>query len=422
MKRDDILSLLYNGFTHSVKDPLWGNVPFSLPFKELLEVEDVQKLSRIKQNGPTYHIYPGSVHTRLSHSIGVYALGREIIISIATKNEDLPLTKEGILSFLSACLLHDIGHFPYAHSLKELSLREHEEIASSLILNKEKLRKAVTRTGADALMTASIIDVSIKEERGEILLYRKILSGPLDPDKLDYLSRDAFFAGVPYGSQNTDYIIKSLDYRNGAIVLEEDALVSIEHILFSKYLMYKTVYWHKGVRSATAMIKKALLSALNDGVITYDELYLKDDSEFADLANRFSCYEPFSLISMVEHSRLLEKKAEFPLSEYPELTDLSLSLKTREEAEKKIFSSLKGEYANLKEYECIIDIPEPISFESGMMLLRKDGSVSEIRDDETALSREVGKLFSSRLRKLSIFLPHYVSLNSLKKAVKENFQ
>ena len=85
--------------------------------KALIEVDDVQKLARIKQNGPSYHIYPGSVHTRLSHSIGVYHLGRQILLSLSKKSEDLPFTEKGMMSFLVACLLHDIGHFPYAHSL-----------------------------------------------------------------------------------------------------------------------------------------------------------------------------------------------------------------------------------------------------------------------------------------------------------------
>ena len=145
MRREEILELLYSGFTHSIKDPLWGNIPLSSGFKALLENKDVQKLARIKQNGPTYHIYPGSVHTRLDHSIGVYHLSRMIILSLATKNDELPFTEEGIMSFLAASLMHDIGHFPYAHSLKELALREHEEIAGDLIINNEELGDAIKK-------------------------------------------------------------------------------------------------------------------------------------------------------------------------------------------------------------------------------------------------------------------------------------
>lgn len=421
MRREEILNLLYDGFIHSVKDPLWGNIAMNESIKALLEVREVQKLARIKQNGPTYHIYPGSVHTRLDHSIGVYHLSRMMILSLATKNENLPLTREGILSFLTAGLLHDIGHFPYAHSLKELSIREHEEIAGDLILTNHDLFSAIKITGASPEMTAAIIDKGINDERDEVGLYRMILSGPLDPDKLDYLSRDAYFSGVPYGTQNTDYIIRSLDYKNGMIVLEEDALASIEHVLFSKYLMYKTIYWHKGVRSATSMIKKALLLALKDGVIKYEDLYLKDDSEFAELARSYSSYEPFTLIERVEHNDLLEKKVELSLDAYPRLSMMAQDLERRLEAERMLYERLKEKYGSLKEYETVIDIPEPVNFESSMLLLRRDGSLSAIKEEETVLPREVGALFSSRLRKLSIFLPHYVSLSDAENAVMETF-
>ena len=64
------------GFTHTVKDPLWGNIPMTGEIKRILDTEEVVKLSGIRQNGPAYHIYPGAVHTRLSHSLGVYYLGR----------------------------------------------------------------------------------------------------------------------------------------------------------------------------------------------------------------------------------------------------------------------------------------------------------------------------------------------------------
>ena len=111
--------------------------------RKLLAADEVEKLSGIKQNGPAFHIYPGAVHTRLSHSIGVYHLGREILLSLSRKNEELPFSEKGIMSFLSACLLHDIGHFPYAHSLKELAIKEHEEIAAELILGNDELGKAI---------------------------------------------------------------------------------------------------------------------------------------------------------------------------------------------------------------------------------------------------------------------------------------
>lgn len=423
MTRSEILELLFKGHTHSVKDVLWGNIPFTKEMKDILDVESVSKLSGIKQNGPTYHIYPGSVHTRLNHSIGVYALSRDILLSIGKKNEECPLTEEGIWSFLIASLLHDIGHFPYAHSLKELAIMEHEELAYEIIKDDEKLRAAIEKAGGKPEKVALIIDSKKKNDDPEVEIYRKILSGTLDPDKLDYLSRDAYFSGVPYGIQNTGYIISSLDLKGGKLVLEEDALLSVEHILFSKYMMYKSIYWHKGTRSATAMIKKALLLAIRDNVIKIEDLYFKDDKEFLRIAEEKKSFPPFSLIINAEMGHLFERKCSHPLSRFKKISENSKNLEKRLAIEDMLFALLKEQGEEIKSYEVIIDIPEPIKFENDMHILRHDGSISLPREGESIFFGENGKLFSENLRRLSIFLPENVSeehlLSSLEKLERE---
>src|SRR5207245_1133155 len=83
---------------------------------------------------------------------------------------------------------------------------------------------------------------------------------PLDVDKLDYLSRDAWMCGVPYGVIDVDRLLTSLTLAPGTgggttLALTEKGLAPLESLLFAKYQMYRTVYWHHAVRSATAMFK-----------------------------------------------------------------------------------------------------------------------------------------------------------------------
>ncbi len=409
MKREEAENILNRGFTHSIKDPLWQSIAMTEEIKALLEVADVQKLARIKQNGPAYHIYPGAVHTRLSHSIGVYHLSREILLSLSRKTNSLPFTEEGMMSFLTASLLHDIGHFPYAHSLKELAIREHEELAHSLIMNKSDLSEAVKRTGADPEKTALIIDKDAPTGDRETLFYRTVLSGALDPDKLDYLSRDGYFSGVPYGKQDTDYIISSLVLKDGVLALEEEALSSLEQILFSKYMMYRSLYWHKGVRSATAMIKKALTDALLSLSIKYDDLYFLDDNEFNNLCRMHISETPsLVLVERVEHNHLLERKAEKEYDESGRIEKASGNIESKSSLERSIYNSLKPRYPELEEYEVIIDIPERITFESNIPILTKDGTLTKINDSNMVFTGEVSSLFQKRLRKTALYLPQYV--------------
>lgn len=409
MDRKEREKLLTHGFIHSIKDPLWQNIAMTKEIKDLLLVSDVQKLARIKQNGPAYHIYPGAVHTRLSHSIGVYHLSREILLSVLSKDEDVNLSEKGIMSFLVASLLHDIGHFPYAHSLKELPLKDHEALASELILAEGPLYEAIMNAGAEPEMTASIIDKDKPTSDEETALFRRLLSGTLDPDKLDYLSRDGYFSGLPYGKQDTGYVISSLHIRNNRPLIEKEALASVEEILFSKYMMYRSLYWHKGVRAATAMIKKAVVRALLEKTIAYDELYFLDDNEFNSLLyERMNRTESLILVDMVEHNLLLERKAEKDYNPDSTIEKISTDLFKKELIEKDIYQSLKPSYPELKEYEVIIDIPEPITFESKIPVIDEMGEVHQITSSDMVFTDEVSHLFQKRLRKVALYLPDYV--------------
>ena len=155
--------------------------------------------------------------------------------------------------------------------------------------------------GTSVDLVCAIIDEGREAPTGEITLYRSILSGALDPDKLDYLNRDALFCGVPYGMQDASYITAKLRIADGAIALEEEAIASVEHLLFSKYLMYRNVYWHPRVRSATAMVKKAVVALLCEGSLAEDELFGLDDSEFFSLMDKRG--DRYALIEAVRENR-----------------------------------------------------------------------------------------------------------------------
>ena len=420
MEGKDALEILNRGFTHSIKDPLWQNVYMTKDMKSLLETEEVQKLSRIKQNGPAYLVYPGAVHTRLSHSIGVYNLGREMLLSIARKTDKVHLTETGMLSFLAACLLHDIGHFPYAHSLKELAIKEHEELGSILITDDAKLNKAIAKTGADPLFTAAIIDKDMLNAEDEVQFYRSLLSGTLDPDKLDYLSRDGFFAGIPYGKQDTAYIISALSVESRMLCLDEDAISSVEQILFSKYMMYRTLYWHKDVRSATAMIKKALIMAIAHNAISFNDLYYLDDAEFNELMRKRSKdADELSMVERVNEGQLLERKLSYSFNNNGYIEKNGLNPTKRMDIEHKLFEALSETYPELNEYEVIIDIPEPINFETYIRILKKEATIADLDEDMLIFSRGVSREFGKHLRKVSLFLPSYVETSIASKYMEE---
>jgi len=364
-ERTRILDHLDNEYTEPVRDPVWGHIGFSRPLLKVVEHEQFQKLGRIRQLGPAALVYPGATHTRLAHSLGVFHLARRLIASLVRRSPHTGVSVEGVKAFLCAALLHDIGHYPYAHSLKDLGVEAHERLASRVILDElAPTIRAELRVEPEAV--AAIIDHRIDYRGGEdVRFFWKLLSGVLDPDKLDYLNRDAYCCGVPYGIQDVDFALGEVwPHPDAGIAISRKGVTAIENILFSKYLMYKTVYWHKTVRIATAMIKKAVVIGLRDGAIRREDLYGLDDEEF------FARFTParspaFRLIADVRrrvlHRQVLRVPFRADFAEHRALEDgaARTALEDRIAAEA---AAVLGRPVPAE--SVVVDVPERISFQA----------------------------------------------------------
>lgn len=359
-----VLDHLQNEYSEPVRDPVWKHISLSRPLLRVAEHAQFQKLDRIRQLGPAYLVYPGATHTRRSHSLGAFHIARRMITSLVRRNRDVPITLPGVKSFLCACLLHDIGHYPFAHSLKDLDVEAHEALAAREIL--DGLSSVIrSQLDIDPASVAAIID------RGPtagmppgVDFYRRILSGVLDPDKLDYLNRDAYFCGVPYGIQDVDFLLEEIfPDRQSGVAISPKGITALEDILFSKYLMYKTVYWHKTVRIATAMIKKAVAMGLRDGAISRKDLYgLDDEGFFAAFSARR--YPSFRLVEQVRRRELHRQVWRVPFQEensaHRRLEDVKQRLLVEEHIAREA-GSIAGKRI---EPECVIvDVPERVSFD-----------------------------------------------------------
>jgi HD superfamily phosphohydrolase len=331
----------------------------------------------------------------------VYYLARRLIANLAERGADAWLSPGGVRSMLCAALLHDIGHFPYAHSLNDLPLAEHEALGAALIAS-EPLRSLIGEAGADPDMTAAIVDSGAKMRTpcGEVEFYRKLLSGALDPDKLDYLNRDARFCGVPYGAQDVDFILSILyPHRERGLEIDSRGIASVESVLFSKYLMYRSVYWHHSVRAATSMMKKALFAALRDGELMPDDLYgLDDEGFFALLASRKHSF--FTLVALLRRASLYAAASEAPFDSalHAKLVDIA----AREEAEAALaekFSAASGARVNAS--QVIIDVPERAVFETNLFV--RDEGV-EFGGSSSFFKAGTVEAFANTLRVTRLFL------------------
>jgi HD superfamily phosphohydrolase len=403
---DRILHHLENDYTEPIRDPVWKHIYMSRALLPVIEQEQFQKLDRIRQLGVAALVYPGATHTRRSHSLGVFHLARRMITNLLRRNRAVPVTLDGVKAFLCAALLHDIGHYPFAHSLKDLRVESHESLAAREILGgcAPVIRENLS---VEPEAVAAIIDRGTGY-RGSVNVgfFWKILSGVLDPDKLDYLNRDAFFCGVPYGIQDVDFILEEVfPHAENGVAISPKGITALENILFSKYLMYKTVYWHKTVRIATAMIRKAIAMALDAGAIATRDLYGLDDEQFSA---RFTsaAFPAFSLIEDTRHRILHKQVLRFPFSEdirgHRRLENaaerLGLEREIAAEAGRALGREVPAEWI-------VIDVPERLSFDVAIPVMertRAGAEEAEGADPGSVFRRIGGGDLPSSLRSVSL--------------------
>ncbi len=379
----------------AVRDPLWKHVYVNDALSEALLSAPFMRLTRILQLGPTHLVYPGATHTRAAHSIGVYSVACRLLDVLRARGADSWTTPCGCASFRAAALFHDLGHFPYTHSLKELPLASHESLSAEAVL-RDPLCTHIRRSGGAPEQTAAIIDAAIAADDTETLFFRRLLSGVLDPDKIDYLNRDAYFCGVPYGIQDTDYIFAQLlPDRDKGVVLESAALSAVENVLFSKYLMYRSVYWHRQVRVATALMKKAVFAALERGLLRAEQLYNADDYAIHALLARHggsAAFPEYGCAQAVQSGRLYHIIYEVPFDDGNSRHRILEHMRERTEAEARI-----AERLGIAPHQLVIDVPERISFESSLWICDEGVSFAE---SSTVFSSETVASFTGTLRKI----------------------
>jgi HD superfamily phosphohydrolase len=234
-----------------INDPVYGFITVDHPLLlRIIEHPYYQRLRRIQQMAFAHLVYPGAMHTRLHHSLGAYHLMCSALAEL--KNKGIAISAEEELGAKIAILLHDVGHGPFSHALENILIEDvrHEELSLSImeVLNKEF---------DGELETAMAIFTNRYKKR----FLHQLVSGQLDVDRMDYLTRDSFFTGVSEGVIGYDRIIKMLTVHLAELMVEEKAIYSIEKFLVSRRLMYWQVYLHKTVLSAEKMLIKIIQRA-----------------------------------------------------------------------------------------------------------------------------------------------------------------
>ena len=241
-----------------INDPVYGFITIDDELiLKIIAHPYYQRLRRIHQMAMALLVYPGAVHTRLHHSLGAYHLMRNALHEL--KNKGVEITPAEEQGAKIAILLHDIGHGPFSHALENVLLEKMHHEAISLELMKE-----LNKHFDGQLQMA--LDIFTNEYSKKFL--HQLVSGQLDVDRMDYLTRDSFFSGVSEGVIGYDRILKMLTVHNGELMVEEKGIYSIEKFLVSRRLMYWQVYLHKTVVCAEQMLVRIIKRAKQIKAVT----------------------------------------------------------------------------------------------------------------------------------------------------------
>lgn len=298
-----------------LRDPLWGNIRVDAEAVLVLDSEPFQRLRFVRQLGHAFLVYPGATHTRFEHALGTYHLAGRALALLQERGELAGIEPEESTLVRLAALLHDVGHYPFSHALEEAGLPSHEVLAVEHLAHPD-LRAALERLGVGSparRIAALIAGKSASPLQG-------LISGSLDLDKIEYLTRDARMCGVPYGAVDVDRLLHSLvvvslpDGRRTVGVHEKGAS-ALESLLFAKYQMYRNVYWHHAVRSATAMFKRLVREAIARGDLDASWIAHTTDEALMEALHRLS---GAPLAQRLRRRRLYKRALDLPATDVPD--------------------------------------------------------------------------------------------------------
>jgi HD superfamily phosphohydrolase len=249
--------------TIKLRDPVHNFIRFDVEEMKLVNLDIIQRLRGIKQLAMASLVYPGALHTRFDHTLGVAHVAGQMAEELSLEPDEQNLVRQ-------AALLHDVGHGPFSHvseyilerfadrNVLPVGLKKekiHEIITGHLIKNHKPLRKRLGQERCDQ------IAMLLSEGVGNPIL-KSIVSGPLDADKQDYLLRDSLYAGVNYGVFDIHQLQRSLisETLEGQreLVIRADGVHAVEQFVLAKYYLTTMVYRHKVRLISDQMLVRAI--------------------------------------------------------------------------------------------------------------------------------------------------------------------
>lgn len=320
---------------HEVRDPIHTFIRLDSDERAVLDSPPLQRLRHIQQLAMASLVYPGATHKRFEHSLGVMELaGRVFDVITAPDNIQHPSVRAIVpgpsdsrkleywrLVLRIAALCHDAGHLPFSHAAEEALLPEgwnHERLTAEIIRHADMIqigynnltpspkgldivKLAVGPKKCAGLVKAGVLPLDAASfDDWESILSEVIVGDAFGVDRIDYLLRDSYHAGVAYGRFDHYRLIDTMRIlpreneeksQEPALGVEKGGLHSAEALLLARYFMYSQVYFHPVARvyevHLTDFLAEWLKTRFDDGKFPTEvaqHVLLSDDDIMVALA------------------------------------------------------------------------------------------------------------------------------------------
>ena len=377
---------------HEMRDPIHGFIKLSKKEKRLIDTKVFQRLRRIRQLAMTSLVYPGAVHTRFDHSIGVMHIAGRICQRLQELNP-ARVSDEDVDRVRLAALLHDVGHGPFSHVSEHL-LDKYAPTDANTGQNLEKTHEKIT---VDIIQTdpkiSEILDkdidfvVEIIEGSKKIRdWHRDIVSSELDADKMDYLLRDSYFAGVKYGQYDLEKLIEScliVDRRETPLAISSKGIYALEQLLLARYHMTQQVYWHRVSLISNEMIIRGITLAIDSRNRQMAKLYKypkksrRDSNENyekkkKDFVQNYLDYHDEKVIELLRNCNQEKARKIFNQLYNRELFKMITEIRFKDERDGMVHERLREMAADpIRKGECEQEIAEHLGIDADYVIIKK---------------------------------------------------
>ena len=278
-----------------IRDPVHGDVELTREEMRVIDTVAFQRLRGVKQLGTAYLVYPGAVHSRFEHSIGVLHVTQKLLESLernAARDPvscQRPTVEEGRILRLAA-LLHDVTHIPFGHNIEDQTglLPRHDV--------PDRFRELL---GPDSEIGTVLDELGVRQEVLAVLgagdvevpaFWKQILSDTIDADLMDYLRRDAHYTGLElrYDRRVVEYFRIERGSQRMFVdcekqgMLREDVVSELLRVLEIRYHFSERVYYHHAKIAAGALIARMVELALVGGALDASVLQSETDQGLID--------------------------------------------------------------------------------------------------------------------------------------------